>query len=214
LQGLDWGNTLRLQMIFGDASSFGDPTGATFALTGFGGVGGALCNVHFNYAILGELRNRMRSGVVFRNENTLTQFTAAATNQRLLDLSHQITANVVVKSGVLQAAGLTAGVNTLATLSDVQLDRTQIIADNKALRNNQSNFVSKSYMENQFGGVLPTGFFVQSFIDSQNPLTSFRGDGLSGGAQFILQSDILTANANNRQMVVQEYIQGGPFPAR
>lgn len=214
LQGLDWGNTLRLQLRFGDGSAFGDPTGATVAFSGFGGAGSATCNIHFNYAILGELRNRMRSGVVFRNENTLTQFVSAATNQRMLDLSHQITANVMVKSGVLQTTGLTAGVQTLASLSDVQLDRTQIIADNKAIRNNQSNFVSKSYLENFFGGVMPTGYFVQSFIDSQNPLTAYRGDGLSGGAQFILQSDILTANANNRQMVVQEYIQGGPFPAR
>jgi hypothetical protein len=214
LQGLDWGNSLRLQLRFGDASAFGDPTGATVTFSGFGGAGNPTLNVHFVYAILGELRNRMRSGLVFRNENTLTTFTAAANNQRLQDLSHQITTNVVIKSGLVQATGLTAGVDTFASLSDVQLDRTQIIADNKAIRDNQSNFCSKAYYEGMFGGVIPTGYFVQSFIDSQNPLTAFRGDGLSGGAQFMLQSDVLTASANNRQKFVQEYIQGGPFPAR
>jgi hypothetical protein len=214
LQPLDWNDSLRLQLKWGDASSFGDATGATVSFTGFGGAGSPTFGVHFNYAILGELRNRMRSGLVFRNENFLTQFVSAVSNTRLQDLQHQITTNVLVKTGLIQATGLTAGLTTFASLSDVQTDRIRVIVDNKAIRDNQDNFVAKAYYERMFGTVHPTGYFLSSFIDSQNPLTAFRGDGLAGGANFALFADILTASANNRQSFIQEYVQGGPFPAR
>jgi hypothetical protein len=214
LQPLDWNDAIRLQLRFGDASAFGDPTGATTAFAGFGGVGTPLLGVYFNYAILGDLRNQMRAGVMFRNEQALTTFQVVAANQRLQDLQHKITTNLVIKSGLGQAAGLTANVATFGSYSDVQLDRTRIVVDNKAIRDNQDNFVEKAFYERMFNTVHPTGHLVESFVDAQNPLNAYRGDGLPGGANFALYTDILTASANNRQNFVQEYCQGGPFPAR
>lgn len=216
MQPLDWNDSLRVQLRFGDASALGDPTGATVALGAFGtgaGTTGTM-GIYANYSILGDFQNQMRTGVVIRNENFLTQFVANGNQQRLTDLQHQITSNVVVKSGTTQATGLTAGVTTFAALSDVQLEQTQIVVDNKPVRNNTVNLLYKAYQQRMMNGVIPEGYFVESFIESQNPLTAYRGDGLPGGSQFSLFSNIIAATANSRQNFVQEYILGGPFPAQ
>jgi hypothetical protein len=55
---------------------------------------------------------------------------------------------------------------------------------------------------------------MASFVEGQNALLAYRGDGLAGGSQFQLQSDVIAASANNRQRYVQEMIYGGPFPAQ
>jgi len=119
----------------------------------------------------------------------------------------------LLKTGRIQAAGLTAGVDTLATLSDVQTENTQLVVDNKPLRNNQNNMVEKSYHQRMFNTVVPEGYFTLTFVDGGTSLLAYRGDKLPGGSQFNLQSNIITANANQRQRMLQEYILGGPFPA-
>lgn len=214
LQPFDWGNTLQLQLTLGDASSLGDPTGATVAFSGPAGVGNPLIQVHPNYALLGTFQNKMtRSGVVVRNEQQIPSFTALGTNQLLQQLAHQITTNVLLKTGTIQTTGLTAGVDTLATLSDVQMQATQLVVDNKPIRNNDENLTQKFYLESQFGGVIPEGYYPITFIDGQNSLLAYRGDKLPGGSQFNLTSNIIAASANNRQRVLQEYVLGGPFPS-
>lgn len=214
LQPLDWGNTLQLQLQLGDASALGDPTGATVTFQGFGGAGNPLVSVFANYALLGEFQNKMqRSGVVIRNEQQLPNQVAAANAVLLQQLSHQITSLMLLKTGNIQAAGLTAGVDTLAALSDVQLEATQIVVDNKPLRNNTNNMMEKSYHQRMFDTVVPEGYFPLTFVDGGTSLLAYRGDKLPGGSQFNLQTNVLTAAATQRQRMVQEYILGGPFPA-
>lgn len=212
----DWGDTLQIQLKFGDASSLGDVTGATTAFTAFGsGAGSPQLSIHLGYTLLTQFNNLVRTGVCIRSEQPVSnQQTALATGAILQTLQKQITTNLLVKTGTIQTAGLGAGVDTLATLSDGQLDRTQIQVDNKPVRNNQDNTVYKAHNEAYFGTVHPTGYFLMSFVEGQNALLAYRGDGLSGGAQFQLVSDCTSASANNRQRYVQEMIYGGPFPAQ
>src|SRR5262245_12326218 len=210
----DWGDSLQLQLEFADASGLGNPTGATVAFTGPGGVGLPLIEVHLNYSILGAFANQMNNGVVLREERVLTTFTALATAARLATLQKNITDNIVVKSGINQVTGTSAGVQTYLSLSDVQLARTQVIVDNKPVRNNQRNDVMKAYYQRMFGTVIPSGYQNVSFVDGQSALLAYRGDLLAPGSQFELYSDIITANADNRQSYLQEQIIGGPFPTR
>jgi hypothetical protein len=69
----------------------------------------------------------------------------------------------------------------------------------------------KSYLQEQFDSVIPSGYLLLTFVDGQNPLLSYRGDQLSGGSTFELISDVLTASADNRQTITQEQIIGGDF---
>lgn len=212
---LDWADTLNLQLQFGDKSALGDPTGATVAFTAFGsGAGNWTWEVHNVYTLLGQFANQIRGGVTYRNEVPLSNQTALASAVMLSTLQKQITTNLLLKSGLIQTAGLTAGVDTLASVSDTILDKTQIIVDNKAVRNNQANPVAKAWKQRQFGTSIPQGYYLESFVDGQNPLLAFRGDGLNAGSQFQVNSDIVSASANNRIRMIQEYIVGGPFPAQ
>jgi len=212
----DWNDSLQTQIRFGDATALGDTTGATVAFTAFqSATGSPVMSVHLGYSLLTQFARLVRSGVVIRTEQPCAQQQTALTTQAVLQtLQKQITANLLVKTGTIQTAGLTAGVDTLATLSDFQLDRTQITVDNKPVRNNQDNLVFKSSEEALNNTLLPEGYFLMSFVEGQNALLSYRGDGLAGGSQFQLQSDVIAASANNRQRFIQEMIYGGPFPAQ
>lgn len=215
-QAKDWADTLQLQLTFGDATALGDTTGATVAFTAFGSASGSpSLSIHLGYTLMGQFSNMVRSGVCIRTEQpTSQQQTALTTAAVLQTLQKQITTGVLVKSGTIQTTGLTAGVDTLATLSDLQLERTQIQVDNKPVRNNQSNIVAKAHAEAYFDAVHPQGYLWLPFNDGQSALLSYRGDGLAGGSQFQLVSDVIAASANNRQRYVQEMIYGGPFPAQ
>lgn len=213
-QPLDWGNTLQLLLQLGDASAFGDPTGATVTFAGFGGTGNPQVQVFANYALLGDFQNSMqRSGLVVRNEQQLPSQTALGTNVLLTQLAHQITTSILLKTGRIQTAGLTANIDTLASLSDVQLEATQLVVDNKPLRNNSANFMLKSYHERMLNTVVPEGYLPFTFIEGGTSLLAYRGDRLPGGSQFNINTNVIAASANNRQRLIHEYILGGPFPA-
>jgi hypothetical protein len=216
LQPLDWGNTLQLTLMLGDASSLGDPTGATVAFTAFASAtGNPQVAVFVNYALLGQFQNQMgRSGVVVRNEQQLANQGALANNAILAQLAHQITPIMVLKTGRFQTgAAPTAGVDTLSALTDLQLEATQLVVDNKPLRNNSNNLIEKAYHERMMNTVVPEGYFPLTFTESGTSLTSYRGDRLPGGSQLNLQSNVILAATNQRQRLIQEYILGGPFPA-
>lgn len=212
----DWADTLQLQLTFGDASSLGNPTGATVAFTAFGSAAGnPNVRIHLGYTMLSQFANMVRSGVCIRSEQPVSnQQTALSTAAVLQTLQHQITTGVLLKTGTIQTAGLSAGVDTLATLDDVQLERTQIQVDNKPLRNNQSNLVTKLHNEAYFSAVHPQGYFWSAFNEGQSALLAYRGDALAGGSQLQLVSDVISASANNRQRYIQEMIYGGPFPVQ
>lgn len=209
----DWTDTLQLELRFGDESGLGDPTGATVAFTGFQSASGLpVCEVHLNHGILGQFAQGMRSGVVIRNERQLTDVQSLATAQRLTALQKRITNMVLVKSGLIETAGLTAGVQVFDTLSDALLDRTQIQVDNKPLRQNDNNRLARFYSSLMFDTDPMEGYLPLPFVEGQNPLLAYRGDGLSGGSTFELISDIITANAATRVNYLQEQVIGGAYP--
>jgi hypothetical protein len=64
-------------------------------------------------------------------------------------------------------------------------------------------------MNRQFGTISPQGYLQFSFIDSQSIRAAFRGDlqtVVGPGSQFEVDSNILTASANNLVNLVQEQI--------
>lgn len=210
----DWGDRLRLSLTWGDASALGNPTGATTAFTAFqSATGSPEVSVHLNYSILGPFQNAGPQGIVIRNEQLLTQFTAAATASIIMQLQKRITSNLTIKSGTVTGTGSTAGVTTFTTLSDLILERTNIQVDNKMIRQATINMAERARLDRMFSTFPAEGYLNLSFVDGQNPLLAYRGDGLPAGSLFNLVSDILTTSANTRLAVTQEQIIGGPFPA-
>lgn len=209
----DWTDTLQLELRFGDASALGDTTGATTAFTAFGSAAGTpTCEVHLNHGILGPFAKGMRSGVVIRNERQIVDVQSLATQQRITALQKRITNLVLVKSGLIETTGVTSGVNTFDSLEDGIFNRTQIEVDNKPLRQNDNNFLQRAYNCWQFDTDPMQGYLPLTFVDGQNPLLAFRGDGLSGGSTFELLSDVISANAANRLQYLQEQVIGGAYP--
>ncbi len=210
-QPADWADTLQVTLNFGDQTSFGTPAGmTTTTFTAFGsGAGSPTCEIYTEYAILGPLRAGFRTAAVVRNENSINSgVTALATNVRIMQLQKQKTTNVIVKSGV-QLTGTTSGVSVFASLNDTTLETTQIIVDNKPIRNNRSNLASKESIGYKFTTIEPQGYLPFSFIDSQSARTAFRADlpsVVGSGSDFGLYSDIIAANANTVINVIQEMI--------
>lgn len=209
----DWQDTLTLTLDFGDKSALGDSTGATVAFTSYGAnTGLPEVSVHLCYSLLGPFAQSARAGICLRSERPLTGFSALASQTRLLSLDKRITTGVRVKSGIKETTLQSAGVTTFESLSSLLLDRTQIIVDNKPVRNITDDLVEKSRVCRQFNVPMIEGYHLLSFVDGQNPLLAYRADGLPGGSQYDLYTDVVTANANTLLMVMQEQIIGGPFP--
>lgn len=209
----DWQDTLSLQLFFGDGSSLGG-VAANVTFTAFGSaVGSPTVSVFTNYEILGPLSQSISPAVVVRTEQPAQgAVTAVANRIRLQLLQKQKTTNVLVKTGTIPA-GLSAGVQVFGTLVNTILDQTQILVDNKPLRNNFADFAQRLYAAYSFDVTPQNGYLPFSFIESQNPLTYFRGDLLSGGSTFEVISNVLTAGATQAVNVVQEQVLGDPAGA-
>ena len=208
----DWTDTLQIQLFFGDQTSFGTPAGGTVVtFSAYGSTGGSpLVSIYTNYEILGPLANSISPACIIRSSQTQTAPVAAvANNVRLQLLQKQKTSNVLVKSGTL-LTGSGPGVQVFGALLDNMLTQTQIVVDNKPVRNTFDNFSAKEYGGYAFDTVLPGGYLNETFVDSANPLTYYRGDLLAGGSTFELDSNVLTSNANQAVEVVQEQVVGSP----
>ena len=211
----DWGDTLNLQLIMGDASSLGVPAGGTtITFSAFGsGSGNPQFFVYTNYEILGELADKIKTAVTIRAIQQVPQgnITAVSSNLvKLAQLQKYKTLNAVLKSGLL-ASGTSAGVQVYSALSDTIFEQTQIRVDNKAIRNNLSNAMYKEYLRFAFEAEhQPEGYLPMTFVDSLNPRTAFDGDKVSAGSTYEVDSQILTANGANYAEVIQEYFQGVP----
>lgn len=208
----DWADTLQLQLFFGDNTSFGTPGTAVTTFTAYGsGSGSPVVSIFANYCLLGPLANSIKAAVCVRNEQTIVggPVAAVANAQRLQLLQKQRTNMVLVKAGTL-LTGSSAGVSVYGALLDNMLERTVILLDNKPVRNNQANFSQKEYLGRMFNTIIPQGYNGFTFVDSMNPLTMYRGDLIPGGSTFELDSDVLTATANQAVSVVQEQIYGNP----
>lgn len=214
----DWNNTLQLQLTFGDQTSFGTPAGmTTTTFTAFGAATGSpTVTIAARYVILGDQRSGFKSALVTRNEQQITSLVAVSQNQQIALLQRQKTTNVITKSGII-LTGTSAFAHVFASLADNQLNRTQIVVDNKAIRNNQSNPQAKEHAGIQYNTVVPGGYLPMSFIDSQVPWTAFRADlptVVAPGSAFQLMTDTLTANANNGVNFIQEQIIAEPNDPR
>lgn len=212
-QQKDWGDTLQIQLAFADATALGTLGTAVVTFTAFGsGSGSPQLFLFTNYEILGALAESISSAVVIRNNQNIPQGTITSTSstlQRLVLLQKQKTLNVVLKSGTQQAA-TSAGVTCYATLSDTIFQQTQLVVDNKPVRNNFLNAALKEYAGYAFDARLPQGYLPLTFLDSMNPLTAYPGDRLPGGSVFELDSQIATAGATNFAEVIQEMYLGIP----
>lgn len=211
-QQKDWGDTLQVFLTFADQTALGTPT-TTISFTSFGSASGSPQLYLFtNYEILGALAESIASAVVIRNTQNVPQSQITSTSstlQRLQLLQKQKTTNVLLKSGLL-AAGTSPGVSVYSALSDVIFQQTQIIADNKPVKNNFFNLTFREYQGYAFDARTPQGYLDFPFIDSMNPLTAYPGDQLAGGSVFELDSQVLTANAANFAEVIQEMYLGVP----
>jgi len=211
----DWGDTLNLQLIMGDATSLGVlGGGGSITFTALGsGAGSPQFFVFTNYEILGALANQFTTAVTIRAIQQVPQgnITAASANLvKLAQLQKYKTLNAVLKSGLL-AAGTSAGVQVYSALSDAIFEQTQIRVDNKAIRNNLSNATYKEYLAYAFDAISqPQGYLPMSFVDSLNPRTAFDGDKVSSGSTYEVDSQIITPNGANFAEVIQEYFQGIP----
>jgi hypothetical protein len=211
----DWGDTLNLQLIMGDASSLGvQGVGGSATFTAINSnAGNPQFFVYTNYEILGALADKISTAVTIRSIQQVPQgnITAISTNLlKLAQLQKYKTLNVVVKTGLL-ASGTSQGVQVYSALTDSMTEQTQIRIDNKSIRNNLSNATFKEYMRFAFESLSqPEGYFPISFIDSLNPRTAFDGDKVSAGSTYEVDSQILQNNAANYAEVIQEYFQGIP----
>jgi hypothetical protein len=214
-QQKDWGDTLQVFLTFADATALGT-AGATIAFTGFqSGAGNPNLFLFTNYEILGALAESISSAVTIRNTQNVPQAqitSVASTLQRLQLLQKQKTTNILLKSGLL-AGGTSAGVSVYSALSDLVFQQTQLVVDNKPVRNNFLNAAYKEYQAYSFDARWPQGYLVFSFLDSMNPLTAYPADQLAGGSVFELDSQVLTGNANNFAEVIQEQYLGVPAAA-
>lgn len=211
----DWGDTLNMQIIFGDASSLGVlGSGTTIAFSAYGSSSGnAQFFVYTNYEILGLLADKLKTAVTVRAIQQVPQgnITAISSNLvKIAQLQKYKTLNAVVKTGLL-AAGTSGGVQVYSSLSDTTLEQTQIRIDNKSIRNNQKNAVMLEYLRFAFESLSrPEGYMPLTFVDSLNPRTAFDGDKVSAGSTYEVDSQIATGNGANYAEVIQEYFQGVP----
>jgi hypothetical protein len=211
----NWGDTLNLQLIFGDATSLGvNGAGGTITFSALGSnQGNPQFFVYTNYQILGELANMLTTAVTVRAIQQVPQgnITANSANAvKLAQLQKYKTLNVVLKSGTL-APNTSPGVQVYATLSDYIFEQTQIVVDNKKIRNNLSNITTKEDLRFKFESTnQPAGYLPFSFIDSMNPKTAFAGNKVSAGSTYEVDSQIINGQATNYAEVIQEYFQGTP----
>lgn len=212
-QQKDWGDTLQIFLTFADQTALGTVGTSVTTFTAFGsGAGTPQLFLMTNYEILGALAESISSAVVIRNTQNIPQAnitSASATLSRLQLLQKQKTTNVLLKSGAL-AAGTSAGVTVYSTLADNIFQQTQIVVDNKPIRNNFLNAAYKEYAGYSFDARLPQGYLPFSFIDSMNPLTAYPADQLAGGSTFEIDSQVLTGGATNFAEIIQEQYLGVP----
>lgn len=211
----NFGNSLLIEITVGDRTSLGTPAGGTTTTwTAFGSAGGSpSVEIYGNYSMLGPMQGVGENGIVLRSE---LQVTPALTGvspavQLGAQLRKAVTTNLLLKSGIV-LTGTSSGVNVYASLSDVQLGRTRIMAAQKPLKDLRSNYATKAYYATKFQSYAPQGYMPFSWIEGGSIFGALQGQDMLAGAQLSIETDVLTADANNRQTIVQEMIYGGPFP--
>jgi hypothetical protein len=210
--GEDWGNTMQVQLFFGDLSSFGTPGGTTtVTFSAFGsGAGTPVVNLHFLPTILGALRGSIQGATVmrtFKPVSTVLQSAGTAAQLALLNKGNK-TSRVIVKNGVI-LTGTSSGVNVFASLNDTNITRLILQVDKRPVRNPIDYNSPKEYYGLRANSIAPQGYNGFDFLDSDNVLTAYRSDLLAGGAIYEVNADT-PGLANAQGEVIQEEIVGDP----
>lgn len=210
----NFSNSLQIEVTVGDRTSLGTPAGGTTTTwTAFGsGAGSPSVEIYGNYSMLGPFQGVGDNGVVLRSEMLAAPALVAAVNATQLgtQLRKVVTTNLLIKSGIA-LTGTSSNVNVFASLSDVQLARTRVMAAQTPVKDLRTNYATKAYYATKFGTYAPQGYLPLSWIEGGSIFAALRAQDLPGGAQMNIETDVLTANANNRQTFVQEMIYAGPF---
>lgn len=209
----NWNDSLQLDIALGDATALGDPTGATTAFTAFqSATGTPQIQTLVNYSSPGPFEGAASPGIVIRNEQMLNNVTTAGSQIRLMQLQKYITNAIVLRSGTLENTGVSAGVTTFDTFSDLFLDKTQLLVDGKQIRRVDSNLAERAYLD-RFNDIQPIqGHYILNFIESGNALTAYRADTPDlRSADIALFSDLVGVGANDRVTVIQELVRGGIY---
>jgi len=210
----NFGNSLQIEVTVGDRTSLGTPAGgSTTTWTAFGSASGSpSVEIYGNYAMLGPLQGVGENGLVLRSEITASPALTSVSGATQLgaQLRKTVTTNLLLKTGVI-LTGTSSGVNVFASLSDVQLNGTRIMAAQKPIKDLRNNYATKAYYATKFGAFAPQGYLPFSWVEGGSIFAALRGQDMPDGAQFNIETSVLTANANNRQQWVQEMIYGGPF---
>jgi hypothetical protein len=210
-------DSITLTLRFGDATSLGDPTGATVAFAGFGGGGTPDCEVQANYTIFGAADKDIPERVLVRvaREVPAGIIAAAAPRVELANLDKERTTNIVWKVGQSPAVASNPGIDTFSTLVDTLFENTQLYVGSTQYRKTTStrNRAMKEYFGERFGTVLPQGYNGMTFVDQLRPQPYLRADDFQSG-RFALVTDVLAALARAKAQVVQERVLIGDGPDR
>jgi hypothetical protein len=203
----DWGDSLQLQLTFGDMNAIG-----TIAASADNTASLQTYSVYGVYDLLGkDYVDKISPAVLILNEQSVPTPAASGNNQRLAILQKQKTTGIIVKTGVLGAYALIGPNVVFRIMDDTILEQTQVIADTKPVHNNLSNMTYRDNVEEQNDITHPQGYFLVDFCGSQNPLTYYRGDKLAGAATFEIDTNITaTPPANYGISMVQEIVIGEP----
>lgn len=204
----DWGDSLQIQLTFGNRNALG--TNAADANTIFSNMTYSIFNV---YDILGQdYVSKVSPAVLILNEQNIPALAGGPlNNQRLALLQKQKTTQILLKTGV-QATYARVGPNfAYFSMDDITFEQTVAAADNKPIHNNLSNMSYRDHLSKQYGRTWPQGYFALDFLGSQNPLTYYRGDLLSGSATFeMLTNTTQAVPANTAIQMLQEQVIGEP----
>lgn len=210
----NFGNSLQIEVTVGDRTSLGTPAGgSTTTWTAFGSATGSpSLEIYGNYSMLGPLQGVGDNGLVVRTEYAASPALVgvASGSQLGVQLRKVVTTNLLLKTGIA-LTGTSSGVNVFASLSDTQLARTRIMAAQKPIKDLRANYATKAYYATKFGVYAPQGYLPFSWIEGGSIFAALRGQDIVEGANFNIETDVATADANNRQQWVQEMIYGGPF---
>ncbi len=211
-QPADWGDTIQIRITLGDRTSFGTPAGGTVVnmTAPNSGAGQPLVEIYPCYQILGApFRSGFRTAVLIQNEQSIVSgMTAIANNVRIMPLQKQITPYIVLKTG-RRLTGTSAGVDVFSDLRDTLLNRTFPIVDNRQLRTVLTNASVKEFSGFNGQTILPEGYNLFNFIESQTARTAFRADVqtvVGGASAYDLMTDVAETNADNLVNVLQGQI--------
>lgn len=208
----DWNRTMAFTLTLGTnpttgaADAFGVKGGTTtLVFTGYGGVGNPTVNVYLiptlQASATGAVIAAYTPGVIQRNVQAPTTAPTANGNQQLLALLQNYdTPGIIVKAGVVTAAG------DYSSLSDNIFTKYYLTVGGKPIITLNDQFSFKAWEEYKCQGLFQQGYTAWSSVgggDKFNWKSIFKAP--TAGTQFNLYADIAGA-ANQQSEIFQEQV--------